>query len=241
MRTTIDSYTARAGRLNLEGIEFDDFKDQPLTPEALRTLRYMHDMEHHTICYLRDLLLTPAHRTRRSPRSSPAGPSRRCGTARPSARCSRPMARRPAPLASPRCGERRRRKQALSTFSTIGSAAFAGRAFIALHMTWGAINEWTTQAGYGRLSESGRPPDAARALGADHETRGWPHRLLRLRSRPSAGREPEGPEADPLRPQAPVAAGRLGGDAEVRGRLHGAIPLRRSTRQRRGEAHRPSG
>ena len=61
MRTTIDSYTARSGRLNLEGIDFDDFKDQPLTPEALRTLRYMHDIEHHTICYLRDLLLTPAH------------------------------------------------------------------------------------------------------------------------------------------------------------------------------------
>jgi hypothetical protein len=52
----------------------------------------------------------------------------------------------------------RRRKQAMSTFSTIGSAAFAGRAFIALHMTWGAINEWTTQAGYGRLSEvAGHP------------------------------------------------------------------------------------
>ncbi len=56
------------------------------------------------------------------------------------------------------------RRQAMSTFGTIGSAAFAGRAFIALHMTWGAINEWTTQAGYGRLSESGGPPDAARVL-----------------------------------------------------------------------------
>jgi hypothetical protein len=49
--------------------------------------------------------------------------------------------------------ERHRRKEAFTTLSTLGSAAFAGRAFIALHMTWGAINEWTTQAGYGRLSE----------------------------------------------------------------------------------------
>ena len=48
----------------------------------------------------------------------------------------------------------RRRKEAFSAFSTIGSAAFAGKAFIALHMTWGAINEWTTQAGYARLSEA---------------------------------------------------------------------------------------
>jgi hypothetical protein len=48
--------------------------------------------------------------------------------------------------------ERHRRKEALTTLSTIASAAFAGRAFIALHMTWGALNEWTMQAGYGRFS-----------------------------------------------------------------------------------------
>jgi len=61
MRTTFDSYKARAGRLDLEGVDFDDFRVSPLTPEALRSLRYMHDVEHHTVCYLRDLLLTPAH------------------------------------------------------------------------------------------------------------------------------------------------------------------------------------
>ncbi len=61
MKTTIDSYKSRAGRLNLEGIDFDDFRDHPLPPAALRSLRYMHDVEHHTVCYLRDLLLTPAH------------------------------------------------------------------------------------------------------------------------------------------------------------------------------------
>ena len=42
--------------------------------------------------------------------------------------------------------------------STIGSAAFAGRAFIALHMAWGAVNEWTTQAGYSRLAEKADHP-----------------------------------------------------------------------------------
>jgi hypothetical protein len=29
---------------------------------------------------------------------------------------------------------------------------------VALHMTWGAINEWTTQAGYARLSEAAGHP-----------------------------------------------------------------------------------
>ena len=30
----------------------------------LRCLRYMHDVEHHTVCYLRDLLVDPAPTTR---------------------------------------------------------------------------------------------------------------------------------------------------------------------------------
>ena len=37
MRTTIDSYTARSGRLNLEGIEFDDF-NAALESRRLRRL-----------------------------------------------------------------------------------------------------------------------------------------------------------------------------------------------------------
>jgi hypothetical protein len=52
----------------------------------------------------------------------------------------------------------RRRREAVTTLSTIAGSAFSGRAFIALHMTWGAINEWTTQAGYARLSETAGHP-----------------------------------------------------------------------------------
>ncbi len=59
----------------------------------------------------------------------------------------------------------RRRRQAASTLSTIASAAFAGRAFIALHMTWGAINEWTTQAGYSRLADTAGHPTLRELLG----------------------------------------------------------------------------
>ncbi len=158
MRTTIDSYKSRAGRLDLEGIDFDDFRDHPLPPDALRSLRYMHDVEHHTVCYLRDLLLTPAHQ---DPEITSflscwvfeemwhgeaiaevlAAHGERAGAPR---------------IAALRHGHRRR--QALSTLGTIASAAFAGRAFIALHMTWGAINEWTTQAGYARLAETAGHP-----------------------------------------------------------------------------------
>ena len=62
MRMDIDNYTKRAGRVELDGIDFDDFRSQPLDSATLRCLRYMHDVEHHTVCYLRDLLVTSAHR-----------------------------------------------------------------------------------------------------------------------------------------------------------------------------------
>jgi hypothetical protein len=158
MRTTFDSYKDRAGRLDLGGVDFDDFKVSPLIPEALRSLRYMHDVEHHTVCYLRDLLLTPAH-------ADPDVTSfLSCwvfeemwhGEA-----IGRVLEAHGEVAGAPRVAalrQGRRRRQALATLSTIASAAFAGRAFIALHMTWGAVNEWTTQAGYARLSElAGHP------------------------------------------------------------------------------------
>ena len=154
MRTTIDSYKARAGRLDLDGIEFGDFRDQPLAPDALRSLRYMHDIEHHTVCYLRDLLLTPAHQDPEitSFLSCWAYEEMWHGEAIGAVLEAHGEVAGAPRVAALRQGHRRR--QAVTTLSTLASAAFAGRAFIALHMTWGAVNEWTTQAGYARLSET---------------------------------------------------------------------------------------
>src|ERR1700722_4887307 len=154
MRTTIDSYKSRAGRLDLEGIDFDDFRAQPLAPHALRSLRYMHDVEHHTVCYLRDLLLTPAHQDPEitSFLSCWVFEEMWHGEAIGAVLEAHGEAAGGPRIAALR--QRHRRREALTTLSTIGSAAFAGRAFIAVHMTWGAINEWTTQAGYGRLPET---------------------------------------------------------------------------------------
>ena len=127
-------------------------------PDALRSLCYMHDVEHHTVCYLRDLLLTPAHQ-------DPAITSfLSCwvfeemwhGEAIASVLEAHGEVAGAPRIEALRRG--RRRQEALSAFSTIGSAAFAGRAFIALHMAWGAVNEWTTQAGYSRLSERANHP-----------------------------------------------------------------------------------
>ena len=44
-----------------DDLDFDAFADDPLDADTLRVIEYMHDVELHTICYLRDLLVTPAH------------------------------------------------------------------------------------------------------------------------------------------------------------------------------------
>ena len=180
MRTTIDSYKSRAGRLDLEGIDFDDFRDQPLSPDALRSLRYMHDVEHHTVCYLRDLLLTPAHQDPEitSFLSCWVFEEMWHGEA-----IGRVLEAHGEQAGAPRIAALRhghRRRQAMTTLSTIASAAFAGRAFIALHMTLGRHQRMDDPGRLRPTRGDGRPPDAARAPAAHHEAGGRAHRLLRV-------------------------------------------------------------
>jgi rubrerythrin len=158
MRTTIDTYKERAGRLDLAGIDFDDFKDQPLAPAALRSLRYMHDVEHHTVCYLRDLLLTPAHQDPLITSFLSCWVFEELWHGEAIGQVLEAHGEEAGPPRIAALRHDRRRREALSTLSTIASGALAGKAFVALHMTWGAINEWTTQAGYARLSaRAGHP------------------------------------------------------------------------------------
>jgi hypothetical protein len=147
--TQVDRYVARARRLDLDGLDLATAG--PLSEPVLRCLRYMHDVESHTVCYLRDLLLTSAHRDPQITaflttwayeeywHGCAIGELLRtqgevAGDARVAAmRATLGWRDRVAPLAS-----------------LLGSAV-SGDSFIAVHMAWGAVNEWTTQAGYARL------------------------------------------------------------------------------------------
>jgi hypothetical protein len=164
MRIDIDNYTRRAGRVELDGIDFDDFRSQPLDAATRRCLRYMHDVEHHTVCYLRDLLVTSAHRDPEvtsfltmwcfeeywhgdaigqvlAAHDEPSGPAR-IASVRSTLRWSDRLA---------------------PTLHSLGSW-LAGASYGAVHMTWGAVNEWTTQAGYARLAARSGHPTLAELL-----------------------------------------------------------------------------
>ena len=158
MEFSIEAYKQSTNRLDVDDIDFDAFRGQPLDADSLRCVRYMHDVEFHTVCYLRDLLLTPAHQDPEmtsfltfwnfeefwhgealgmvlTAHGETAGESR--------------VAR-----VRERLGWRDRIRPALTTLSS----AIVGRAYIAVHMTWGVINEWSTQAGYARLSARAKHP-----------------------------------------------------------------------------------
>jgi hypothetical protein len=152
-----ESLILRSTRLELDGLDFSAFADQPLDDASLRCLRYMHDVESHTMCYLRDVLVTRAH----------ADPEL---TAFLACWCfeehwhgealSRVLAVHGEASGKPRIAAMRRRLPRRDYFRPIayivGSAI--SRHMVTVHMTWGAINEWTTQSGYGRLARRADHP-----------------------------------------------------------------------------------
>src|SRR5262245_33597996 len=56
----LEAYLGRSRAVDLYGIAWDDVPRHPVTSETVRTLRYMQDIESHTIVYLRALLATRA-------------------------------------------------------------------------------------------------------------------------------------------------------------------------------------
>lgn len=62
MASDTASLIQRSTRLNISDIDFGAFREEPFDAPTLRCLRYMHDIEGHTMCYLRDLLVTRAHK-----------------------------------------------------------------------------------------------------------------------------------------------------------------------------------
>jgi hypothetical protein len=158
MVATIDPGTFLGHRLDISGLDLSTaFRDRPLDGDTLRCLQYMHDIESHTVCYLRDTLVTQAHEDPRlttfltmwnyeehwhgealaavlEAHDRPGGPER---------------------VAQVRKQLRRRQRLRPAAF-LIGSMIVPD--MVAVHMTWGAVNELTTQAGYAQLARKAGHP-----------------------------------------------------------------------------------
>lgn len=162
MRFDIDAYLATVSPLDDSDVDYDAFTTTPLDDDTLRCLRYMHDIEHHTSCYLRDLLVTSVHDDPEvtSFLSMWAYEEFWHGEA-----IGRILERHDVTAGRPRIEGTRRRvgRDRLRTLGFIAASSVTDH-IVAIAMTWGAINEWTTQAGYLRLAETAGHDELAKLL-----------------------------------------------------------------------------
>jgi hypothetical protein len=158
------SYERVVGRLDVDDLDLSAFAREPLVDDHLRCLRYMHDVEHHTTCYLRNLLNTRAHD---DPDITAFLTLWNYEEHWHGEALGRVLEAHGEVAGAPRVAAMRRRAGWRSTVSPVGWMAFstATRHFLAVHMTFGAINEWTTQAGYARLGTLSAHPVLRELLG----------------------------------------------------------------------------
>jgi len=143
----IDAYTARSRALDLRGIAWDEVARHPLSPDARRVLRYMQDIESHTIIYLRTLLSTRAV-------DHPEVATFLACWFHEETSHGRALARF-LEAAGERLVARPRSRMTFGQWAEARATAIVARGwrdFVGVHMTWGAINELTTLVGYQRLA-----------------------------------------------------------------------------------------
>ena len=158
VRMDVEAYKAQTARLRWDDLDFTAFRDEPLSGPALRCLRYMHDIELHTVCYLRDLLVTSAHR---DPTITSFLTFWNFEEYWHGEALGAVLAAHDEPFGIARVELLRERltwKDRVAPLWHGLSSAIAGESYTAVHMTWGAINEWSTQAGYARLSAKANHP-----------------------------------------------------------------------------------
>lgn len=168
----LDKYLRASKKVDLSGVEWDRIRDYPVSPAEARILTYMMDIESHTVIFLRDLLATRAafdpeitaflscwvyeelwHGEAFSRFLGEAGYELPPDYAKVTHDDSYPTR-----------GERNtwiRRKLGTKGYSShvatlAGAAAF--KDFVAVHMTWGAVNELSTLTGYHRIIETTEHP-----------------------------------------------------------------------------------
>jgi hypothetical protein len=163
-RFELDRYLRASKKLDLEGIDFDRVRDHPVTSDEIRCLTYMMDIERHTVIYLRDLLSTRAANDPQVTAFLSLWVYEEFWHGEAIGRFLEAAGVRYTPE---RTAEIRRRanagKAVVNGLKMLGAKVF--RDFVALHMTWGAINEISTLSGYQQLIARTRHPVLQEMLG----------------------------------------------------------------------------
>lgn len=164
MAFDIQQYKNNSVRVKYDDVDYDSFRERPLSAAALRTLRYMSDVESHTICYLRDLLVTPSHK---DPEVTAflthwAYEEFWHGEALDEVLRVHGMLADYAHIREVRLAQGI--KDRLAPINQALTANIVGEDFVAVHMSWGAINEWSAHAAYARMIQREDHPELTKLL-----------------------------------------------------------------------------
>jgi hypothetical protein len=160
----IGEYTQTARRVMDDDVDYAAFAERPLSSSALRCLRYMSDVESHTICYLRDLLVTPSHK---DPEVTAfltmwAYEEFWHGEALDAVLRAHKIPADYGHIRNVRLAQGFRDR--IAPIEQSLAANIIGDDFVAVHMTWGAINEWSAHAAYARMIEREDHPELSKLL-----------------------------------------------------------------------------
>jgi hypothetical protein len=160
----IAKFQEQGGRLQTDDLDFGAFERQPLSPEVLRCIEYMHDIEYHTVCYTRELLVTKAWK---DPDVTAFITLWNYEEYWHGEALGRVLERHGRTAHTPRLAEMRRADRRYLQWSPaiFWTMAHVMRSFPAVHMTWGAINEWTANVAYNRLATLADHPVLSELLG----------------------------------------------------------------------------
>lgn len=152
MAFDIDRFTRDSVRVGWDDLDLETFRDDPLPPESLRTLRYMCDVEYHTVCYLRDMLVTPS---RQEPEVNAFMTMWNREEFWHGEALAHVLSLHGVTVSYDELKAKRvklgwRDKIKPVTQSVLSTVV--GKDYVAVHMIWGAVNEWSASAAYKRLA-----------------------------------------------------------------------------------------
>ncbi len=235
MAFDIDRYTAQSEPVTWTDLDLEAFETDPLPPESLRVLRYMCDVEYHTVCYLRDLLTTPSHK---EPEIGSFMTMWNREEFWHGEALAAVLGKHGITVDYDELKATRLKlgwKDRLDPIKQSLLGGLVGNDFVAVHMAWGAANEWSANAAYHRMAKQENHPVLAELLKriAQQETKHVAFYATQARDRLAKSKKAQVIARFALRKAwAPVGSG-ISSESEVKhvmGQLFGGTEGRRLIR-----------
>ena len=191
MVLNIDKFADTFQRVRWADLGRGEFVARPLPEDTLRCLRYMCDVEYHTVCYMRNMLVAASHQDKdvspfmtmwnREDYWHGEAPAEVLGVHGIVVDCDVPKAKRVKLGWS----------EVLKSLKQSLVSSMVGAGFMATHMAWGAANEWSAVAAYRRLANREKHPVLAVLLEriAEQESRHVAIHAAQARRHPGSSRK----------------------------------------------------